>query len=240
MRADVRHQLKEDRFREFTAERAHWAVEHKATLIKAGAAVVVLLALAIGGWFYINHRDELASVELSKAVRTYNTPLRPAKSPEQPGFPSFTSATERATKAHQQFETIATQYSHTKSGDFARYFAGLTAIDMGDNAGAERSLKATADASSNDLSALAKMALAALYRNTNRDAQAIELYKQLSDKPASTVSKQAAQIELAGLYASKGQTADARRIYEQLQKDNPNTEFAALASAKLQELIKQK
>ena len=239
MRADVRHHLKEDRFREFTAERAHWAVEHKGTMVKAGSAMVLLLAVTIGGWFYLNHRDELASAELSKAVRTYTTPLRPANTPEQPGYPTFTSATERATKAHEQFQAITAQYSHTKSGDFARYFAGLTAIDMGDTAGAERLLKETADASSKDLSALAKMALAVLYRNTNRDAQALELYKQLSDKPSSTVSKQAAQVELASLYASKGQTQEARSIYEQLQKENPNTEFAALASAKLQELIKK-
>jgi TolA-binding protein len=46
-------------------------------------------------------------------------------------------------------------------------------------------------------------------------------------------------MELASLYASKQQTAEARKIYEQLQKDNPNTEFASLASAKLQELIKK-
>ncbi len=239
MRADVRHQLKEDRFRRFTAERAHWAVEHRDNLIRAGAALVVVLGVLIGGWFYFNHRDELASAELSKAVRTYNTPIRPAGSPEQPEFPTFASAAERATKAHTQFEAIATQYAHTKSADFARYFSGLTSIDMGDNAAAERSLKQTADASSNDLSALAKMALAALYRNTNRDQQAIEIYKQLSDKPSLTVSKQAAQMELAALYASKQQGAEARKIYEQLQKDNPNTEFAAMASAKLQELIKK-
>ena len=239
MRADVRHQLKEDRFREFTAERAHWAVEHKDTLIKAGAPIVVLLALLVGGWFYFNHRDELASAELSKAVRTYNTPIRPAGSPAEPNFPTFASATERSTKAHAEFEAIATQYAHTKSADFARYFSGLTSIDMGDNAAAERSLKQSADASSNDLSALAKVALAALYRNTNRDTQAIELYKQLTDKPSTTVSKQAAQMELASLYAGKQQTAEARKIYEQLQKDNPNTEFAAVASAKLQELVKK-
>ena len=239
MRADVRHQLKEDRFREFTAERAHWAVEHKGTMLKAGAALVALLAIAIGGWLYLNHRDELASAELSKAVRTYSTPLRPANTPEQPGFPTFTSVAERATKAHAQFEAIAAQYSHTRSADFARYFAGLTAIDMGDTAAAERSLKETANVGNQDLSALAKMALAALYRNTNRNPQAVELYKQLSAKPTSTVSKQAAQIELAGLYASQGQTQEARSIYEQLQKENPNTEFAALASSKLQELIKK-
>ena len=239
MRAEVRHQLKEDRFRQFTAEQAHWASEHRDNLIKGGAAVAVVLALLIGGWFYFNHRDELASAELSKAVRTYNSPIRPAGSPEQPGYESYTSLAERATKAHQKFEAIATEYPHTKSADFAKYFSGLSSVDMGDNAAAESALKQTADASNNDLSALAKMALASLYCNTNRDAQAIELYKQLSDKPSMTVSKQAAQMELAGLYTSEQKPADARKIYEQLQKDNPNTEFASMASAKLQELIKK-
>ena len=239
MRADVRHQLKEDRFREVTAESAHWAVEHRSTVIKAGIALLLALGLGVGGWLYVNHRDELASADLSKAVRTYNTPLRPANSPEQPGFPSFTSINERSKKAHEQFQAIADRYSYTKSGEFARYFAGLTAMDMGANAAAEQTLKKVADGSSNDLSSLAKMALAALYRDTNRDTQAIDLYKQLTDKPSSTVSKQTAQLELAGLYAAKQQPKEAQRIYEQLQKENPNTEFAALASAKLQELIKK-
>jgi tetratricopeptide (TPR) repeat protein len=239
VRADVRHQLKEDRFRTATAESAHWAVEHRDTLVKAGIALLVMLAVGVGGWLYLNHRNELAGTELNKALRTYNTPLRPANSPEQPGFPSFSSAAERAKKSHDQFQAIADQYGYTKSGEFARYFTGLSAIDMGDNAGAEKTLKQTADGSSNDLSALAKIALAALYRDSNRETQAIEIYKQLADKPSSTVSKQTAQVELAGLYAAKNQPKEAQRIYEQLQKENPNTEFAALASAKLQELIKK-
>jgi predicted negative regulator of RcsB-dependent stress response len=239
VRADVRHQLKEDQFRKFTTEQAHWAVEHRDTLIKAGVALVLVVGLLVGGYFYFNHRDELASADLSKAVRTYNTPIRAAGTPEQPEFPTFASLTERATKAHGQFEAIATQYPHTKSADFARYFSGLTSVDMGDNAAAEKSLKETANGSSNDLSSLAKMALASLYRNTNRDQQAMDLYKQLTDKPSTTVSKQAAQMELAELYASKQQTAEARKIYEQLQKENPNTEVASMASAKLQEIVKK-
>lgn len=239
MRADVRHQLKEDRFRAVTAESAHWAVEHRDKLIKAGIALLLVVGLGLGGWLYLSHRNELAGTELNKALRTYNTPLRPANSPEQPGFPSFTSIAERAKKAHGEFQAIADQYGFTKSGEFARYFAGLTAAEMGDSATAEKELKQTADGSSNDLSALAKMALAGLYRDSNRETQAIEIYKQLTDKPASTVSKQTAQVELAGLYAAKNQPKEAQRIYEQLQKENPNTEFAALASAKLQELIKK-
>ena len=56
MRADVRHQLKEDGFRKFTTEQAHWAVEHRDTLIKAGVALVLVLGLLVGGYFYFNSK----------------------------------------------------------------------------------------------------------------------------------------------------------------------------------------
>lgn len=236
MRADVRHQLKQDRFREATIEQVHWAVEHRNTLILWGGLVVVAIALAFGLWAYINHRDELASIELNKAVRTYDAPITPVATP---GFPSFTSVAERAKKAHAEFQAVADQFRHTKNGEVALYFAGLTAIEMGDNNTAEQALKQTADHSSNDLAALAKMALAALYRNTNRETQALELYKQVVDKPASTVAKQSAQFELADLYVLRKQPQEARRIYEQIQKENPNSEFSGLAASKLAELPKQ-
>lgn len=236
MRADVRHQLKQDRFREATIEQVHWAVEHRNTLLLWGGIAVVAVALMFGLWAYNNHRDELASIELNKAVRTYETPISPVATP---GFPSFPTVAERAKKAHEQFQAIADNYRHTKSGEVALYFAGLTATEMGDTTTAERELKQTAEGGSNDLAALAKMALATLYRNTKRDTQAIEVYKQIVDKPAATVAKQSAQFELADVYAKKNQPQEARRIYEQIQKENPNSEFSGLAASKLAELPKQ-
>jgi len=84
-----------------------------------------------------------------------------------------------------------------------------------------------------DLAALAKFALASVYRKTNRDKDAIELYKQLMDKPTTSVGKATAQMELADLYQQKQQPQEAKRIYEQVQKENPNTEIAQLAQQKL-------
>jgi predicted negative regulator of RcsB-dependent stress response len=220
-------------------EQVHWATEHRSLISKVGIAVAVLLALGVGIWLYLSHQEELASAQLSAALRTYETPVRPAGTPETPDYPSFASLAERGKKAHEQFQAIASQYSHTRSGEFARYFSGLTAMEMNDNAGAERDLKEVADHSNANVSSLAKMALASLYRNTARDPQAIELYKQVIDKPALTVSKQAAQVELASLYVTKGEGADARRIYEQLQKENPGSEIGALAATKIQELSRK-
>jgi tetratricopeptide (TPR) repeat protein len=236
VRADVRHQLKQDRFREATIEQVHWAVEHRNALILWGIVVLAAIAIGFGSWAYINHRDELASVELNKAARTYETPISPVATP---GYPSFTSVAERAKKAHAEFQAVADQYRHTRNGEVALYLAGLTAIEAGDSKTGEQELKETADHSNNDLAAPAKMALAALYRNSNRDAQALELYKQVVDKPSTTVAKQSAQFELAALYVLRKQPQEARRLYEQIQKENPNSEYSGLAASKLAELPKQ-
>jgi tetratricopeptide (TPR) repeat protein len=240
VRAQTRHSLKEDRFRGATivaAERtAHWTVAHKNTLLISGVGLAVLVALGLGGWTYVSHQDEKASLEFGQAVRTMETSLRPAGVPEQPGFSSFASAQERAAAAKKQFEQIVNEYPHTHTADMSRYFLGVTSADLGDNAAAERYLNQVASLHNEDLAALAKFALASVYRKENKDAQAIELYKQLINKPSRTVGKVAAQLELASFYQSKQQPAEAKRIYEQVQKENPASEAANLASTKLADL----
>ena len=61
MRAETRHQLKQDAFSRVTigaAEKtADWTVEHRQTLIISSVAVVVLVAIVIGGWYYLNAQD---------------------------------------------------------------------------------------------------------------------------------------------------------------------------------------
>jgi TolA-binding protein len=240
VRAETRHQLKQDRFSRATIGAAeatvHWSVEHKSKLIIGSLAAAVVLAVALGGWYYLNQQDMKASEVLSQAVRTMDTPLRPEGAPPEPDFPSFASAKDRATEAHKQFQTIVDKYPHTRTSEFARYFLGITSSRLGDNAAAERDLKEVASSRNDDLSSLAKLGLAAVYSDTNRIKQAIEIYNQLIAKPTRSVGKVAAQLQLADAYQSNQQPAEAKRIYEQIQKENPATEATQLATQKLKEL----
>ena len=127
-------------------------------------------------------------------------------------------------------------YPHTRTGEFARYFLGLTASQLGDNTAAERDLKAVASSHNEDLAALSQLALAAVYRNTNRTKEAIDIYNKLIAKPTRSVGKATAQMELATTYEFSQQPAEAKRIYEQMQKENPASEIAQFAAQKLQEL----
>lgn len=240
MRAETRHQLKEDRFSKATFQAAektvHWSQEHKSKLIAAVAAVLVVAAIAFGGWYYINSQDEKASLELAGAVRTLDTPLRPAGTPAQPGFPSYESVAERAAASRKQFQTITDKYPQTHTGKMARYFVGVTAAQTGDNATAERNLQEAANSSDSQLAALGKFALASVYRSENKNSQAVDLYKQLIDKPTIMVSKPTAQFELAEFYESQQKPDEAKKLYDQIQKENPSTDAASFAQRKAADL----
>jgi predicted negative regulator of RcsB-dependent stress response len=238
VRAQTRHQLKEDRFSKVTIHAAeetlHWSAEHRPTVMIAAVVLVVVIGAAFGVWYHFNQQEQAASMELNQGIRTFDTPIRPAGMPAQPDFPTFTSEKERAAAAQKEFQAITDKYPHTHSADFARYFLALTSADLGDDAAAERDLKAVADLHDKDLASLAKFALASVYRRNNRDKDAIDIYNQLIASPTKSVGKVMAQLQLAATYESANLPLEARRVYEQIQKENPGTQAAQMASAKLQ------
>jgi TolA-binding protein len=240
VRAEARRQLKQDRFSRTTIHVAeqtvHWTVEHRGKIVTASIVVVIAIVAVLGSWYYLEQQDEKASADFGKAVQVLDTPVRPAGMPAQPDNPSFASSSERATEARKQFQAIIGKYPHTRSADFSHYFLGVTAASAGDNATAERELKAVAGYHNEDLSSLAKLAMASVYRNTNRTKDAVDLYKQLIEKPTRTVTMPSAQFELAETYQAAGMTAEAKKQFEQIQKESPTGPAAQLAAEKLQEL----
>ena len=240
MRAETRRQLKQDKFSRTTLQVAeqtvHWSAEHKGKLIAAAAIVIVVIGAALGIWYYWSIQDEKASIDFTRGVQTLNALIRPAGMPPQPDLLSFASANERATEARKQFQAIVDKYPHTRAADYARYFIGVTSSQLGDYPAAERELKAVSEMRNSDLSALGKVALASVYRNTNRTKDALDLYKALIADPTRTVGKTSAEIQLAETYEAAGMNADAKKLYEQIQKESPQTEAGQIASARLQEL----
>jgi hypothetical protein len=142
---------------------------------------------------------------------------------------------ERAQAAEKAFKSAADQFDklpYPKAGKIARYMEGVSAMNAGDNAGAEQILKGVAGSRDANVAALAKMSLATLYRSANRQADAVKIYKDLQDHPTDTVSKVQAQLEMAEMYESSD-PQQAANIYQQIQKDNPQSPAAQIATSKL-------
>ncbi len=230
MRTQTRHQLKQDQFSARASEAVDWTVEHRDKLIYGGIAAAAIVAIALGAWVYLRQQNEAAGVALGKALQVYDAPIRPAGQGPTPGITSFASAQERAQAAKAEFQKAA-GYAHTSAGDMAKYFIGLCDMDLGNNAGAEKELQASASGSA-DVAALAKMALASLYHRQGKDSEAVKIYKDLMDHPTNTVGKAEAQLELASLYEAK-QPQEAKLIYQQIQKENPQGAAAQIAADRL-------
>ena len=129
----------------------------------------------------------------------------------------YATAAERSKAANQQFQAVADKYGWLPEGGKARYFTGVTAQEMGQTATAETELKKVAGSWNRNLANLAKIALASIYHQTNRDQQAIDLYNEIIAKPSDTVTAGTAQLDLADLYAATGKQAQARALVGQAQ-----------------------
>ena len=231
MRSQTRRQLKQDRFSATATEAVSWTVEHRDSLILAGVIAAVVVAIGLGIWWYMQSREASANESLAKAIATYNAPVGPAAQ-APPGATIFATAQERAKSARDQFRTVAAKYGSTTSGKIARYFVGLTDIDLNDNQAAEQDLKQAAASGNADVASLAKMALASLYRTEGKDQQAIQLYKEVADKPTNATPKEVAELQMAETYEAKD-PQNARIVYEQIQKEAPNSAAAQVAQDKL-------
>jgi predicted negative regulator of RcsB-dependent stress response len=233
MDTQTRHALKSDAFVTATKSGLHWIDDHRGKVYTAAIVVVVLCLVVIGGYFYNQQRNAQAAVEFGAAMDVYNAPIAEPGVATAPGVTTYPSAADRARAAANKFDAIATKYRFTVTADNARYFAGLTFFEAGENATAESTLKVVAASWDRNLADLAKCTLATLYHQTGRDASAIDLLNQVAAKPSSTVSSSQAKLELAQLYDSSNRPDDAKRIYADLKDKDKDGMAGRIAASKL-------
>jgi len=228
----TRRALKQDRFVEATASGLGWLQVHRTNAIRIAVAAVVAIALVVTGVLVYNSRSSNARIVFGQAMDIYNSPLLQPGQPPTPGEPSYKTAAERAKAANPLFVDVAKRYGWLKVGANAEYFAGLTYIDMGQMGPAEAALQKAAGSHDSNLAALAKMALAGLYRQTGRAGQAVDLYQQIIKNPTTTVPASAAKLELAGLYETTN-PAQAKKLYAEIKDQDKLTAAGQIAAQKL-------
>ena len=231
MDTQTRHALKNDKFAQAAASSASWVSGHRSGVLRWVIVGAVALVLVVGALIFLNIRSTAADSALGAAMDTYNSPLA------QPGLPVesgvYATAADRAKAANQQFAAVAQQYGMLPQGTKARYFTGITDKDLGQNASAETELKAAADSWDRNLANLAKLALAGLYHQTNRDSQAIDLYNSIVAKPSETVPATVAQLDLADLYVAEGKQDQARTLWAKVKDADKDGAAGSIAAQKL-------
>lgn len=231
MDTQTRHALKQDKFRQATAGSVSWVSENRSSvmhwIITGGVAVVVVIAALV----FWSMRSSSAEAALGAALDAYSAPLAIPGAPAQQGI--YATAAERSKAANQKFVAVANDYGWLPEGAKAHYFAGVTYQDLGQTGSAESELKAASGSWNRNLSNLAKIALAGLYHQTGRDAQAIDLYNEIAKNPSMTVPATVAQLDLADLYAAQGKQDQARILWAKVRDTDKEGMAGSIAAQKL-------
>ena len=231
MDTQTRHALKGDKFAQATKTSVTWLSGHRTNVMRWAVSAAAVLVLGLGLLIFWNTQQSAAATALGQALDTYSAPLALPGAPPQSGM--YATSKDRSKAANQQFKAVADKYGWLPAGAKARYFAGITYQELGQAADAESQLKSAAGSWNRNVANLAKIALAAVYHQTNRDQQAIDLFNEVAAKPSDTVTSGAAQLYLADLYAATGKQAQARALWAKVKDSDKDGAAGSIAAQKL-------
>jgi predicted negative regulator of RcsB-dependent stress response len=217
----LRKDLKKDEIREKLVSGVESVASHQQALwIVIAAALVV--ALAVFGWnSYARRQTAKASAALDDAMKIFQARIRAPGEPADPVEVTYLDEKNKFTDAEKKFLAVADQYGRTKPGLTARYYEALSEVQLKKYADAEKNLNQVISGGEENLVSLSKFKLAEVYQQENKGSQAVDLYKQLSDKPSVFVSKPMAMLALADYYR-KTDPAQATKLYNQVKKEFPD------------------
>jgi predicted negative regulator of RcsB-dependent stress response len=217
----LRRDLKKDEIREKLVSGVESVASHQQALwIVIAAALVV--ALAVFGWnSYARRQTAKAASALDEGLKIFQARIRAPGEPADPVEVTYLDEKNKFTDADKKFLAVAGQYGRTKPGQMARYYAALSEVQLKDYSDAEKNLNQVISGGDENLIALAKFQLAEVYALENKGSQAVDLYKQLSDKPTVFVPKAMAMLALADYYR-KTDPAQATKLYNQVKQEFPD------------------
>lgn len=229
----TRKELKKDEIRETLTHGAEAIASHQRQIwIYGGVALVAVLAVL--GWrFYTQKQTARASLALADAMKIYQARIRTAAEPAQPDEVTYIDEKNKYGDADKKFMEVANRYPRTRPGQLARYYAALSLERLGRYDEAENDLKSLESSRDESLSALARFKLAQVYDEAGKGPEAVQLYKELADKPTLFVPKPVVLLALADHYSSSD-PAQASKLYNQVKSEFPDTQAAQQADERLQ------
>jgi tetratricopeptide (TPR) repeat protein len=228
-----RKELKKDEIRETLAHGAEVVASHQRQVWMLVAIAVVVVGAVLGWRFYTQRLTTRASAGLSDAMKIYQAPIRGVNDATYPGEITYVDPKNKFSDAAKRFTQVADQFSRTRPGRVARYYAALSLEQLGRNSDAEKDLQALASGSDPGLAALSRFQLAQIYDKTGRQAEAVRIYNQLLAQPNIFVPKAVVLLTLADHYA-KNDPAQATKLYQQVKTEFPNSQAAQQADQQLQ------
>jgi hypothetical protein len=232
--------------KELKQDKIHDAIEHGAeavfshtTVLAAAILAIVVVAVGYFGWrFYIDRQTVQATAALDIATKAYSARIGAVPDPNDPSEPFYPTEAARSEDAVQKFSAVADKYPSTNPGRLAAYYAALCYEDLERNNQALEQLKKISSGKDKELAAMAQYQTGVIYERTGRTAEAVKVFRDLSDHSSVFVPRPLVLLELAQTLR-QSDPKQAASLYAQLKLEFPNTPISEQADRALETLLPQ-
>jgi TolA-binding protein len=241
MKRAERHHLKDNELARATATARQVVEERRNQLTIAGAVIAVVVAAAVGYFWWTGRVSARAHTLLADALAIDEARIGPPPAPGSPApaAQSYETARARNQAALTKFKIVADEYPSTDAGIFARYRQAATYMALGEPASAATAYQQVIDRGGNSLyGQMARLGLAEAQAQTGQYEQAIATFKDLAQRKDGEVPVDGVLLRLGRVYADAGKKADAEQTFNRLVEEFPDSPFSADARRELDQLKK--
>jgi predicted negative regulator of RcsB-dependent stress response len=190
------------------------------------AVLVVLVGVGIyGGLQYLDYRQTQAQEQLGKGISFFDARVAPDASddPYSKGpSPVFRSDKAKYEAAAKEFSNVVSRYGYSKVSVVARYYLGLSQLQLGQKKEAIQNLETVAGNSKNrTLGFLAKKVLAGDYVGSGNYNGAKEILEGMIRDPQCDLPKEDLQIDLSRVLVAQGKRDAAIKILREAGTQGP-------------------
>lgn len=235
MKAQERHQLKENEFANTVSTVTGMVQEHRSQVALV-LGIVIVVAAAVGGWMYFRtQKANEAGALLGIATAMSQAPITPAPSlpgaAQTPGtFATEQARSEATIKAYQQ---VAASFPGTDAATAATYQLGSELLLAKRPAEAQQAFQAVASSGSAFYASLARLGEAEALMAQNKQDEALKIYTDLAADRNGTLPTDGLLMELARAAQKAGKPQDARAAFKRVVDEFPDSGYVADAKAQL-------
>ncbi len=175
--------------------------KHLRKIVVACAVVVVVVLACLGGHSLLNNRNAKATEALYPCEQYFLSG-------------NFEQALEGAGQQCAGFLAIADQYSHTKAGNLAKLYAGVSYAQLGKYEEAKTYLEKFSPKGDEMISPAAMGALGNTYVQLGDTKKGAETLVKAAKKADNTVLSPIFLVQAGEVYESLGETTKALELYE--------------------------
>ncbi len=235
----IRKDIKRDDFAAAVGRSVEYAEGHVRTLVYAIGGAVLLIALAVGIYFYRGNLRKDASEALGRAAAVYQAPIVVAANakPNDPVEPSFATEAARQARAKEMLEKVRADYGSTDAADIAGLYLGQIAAGEGKPDEARKLWADFVDDHGDSLLAgETRLNLFDLDRKQGKGEQVVLELRSMLEKSGAPLPQDVVLMELGTTLEHLKRPQEAIQSYQRIVDEFPESSYRQEAQQKVTSL----